>query len=543
MSWRIHELSEQAVARLKEVTSEMIVKEEKRGKLRAFQEVLKNRSDLTLEALLRSQHVQLEILVALKTGIPDFLMRADDIPLTDLAEIFLNFKCRNLNCRSALPVDECDCKFCLKKDGFCSTCMCLICSKFDMASNTCSWVGCDVCSHWCHTDCGLQNFSIRNGCSVTGTQGTSEMQFYCIACGHPSEMFGFVKDVFKVCASEWKAETMLKELEYVRRIFSVSSDARGKLLRDVATQLLARLQNGSSVVEIYNHIMGFLAESDSKYSNASKSSRSEPQALQKNKGDESNRAAGLNREAFQSKSVSLKNPSQTTNVRTFPMNTDRSPGSGGIWDSEVQMSGKNKPVIVDELESIVKIKQAEAQMFQKRADDARREAESLKRIALAKNEKIEEEFSARITKLHLAEAEDRRQQKLEELHGSILSNGFRFKKMEEVLKFISLSTVNAWCWLKHWTTSPWDLNGCHKATLEPKGGSLIWKGPQSSNHQANGFELKPELAFGSQGTSPPNWVLRRKSSSPVKCNLQLLARSVALTDCLSFLRETYLYKI
>lgn len=69
----------------------------------------------------------------------------------------------------------------------------------------------------------------------------------------------------------------------------------------------------------------------------------------------------------------------------------------------------------DELESIVRIKHAEAKMFQMRADDARREAEALKRIALSKNERIEEEYASRISKLRLADAEEMRKQKLEEL--------------------------------------------------------------------------------------------------------------------------------
>lgn len=81
---------------------------------------------------------------------------------------------------------------------------------------------------------------------------------------------------------------------------------------------------------------------------------------------------------------------------------------------ELQMNVP-KDFCFDELESIVKIKQAEAKMFQTRADDARREAEGLKRIALAKNEKIDEEYASRLSKLRLAEAEKVRKQKFEEL--------------------------------------------------------------------------------------------------------------------------------
>lgn len=81
---------------------------------------------------------------------------------------------------------------------------------------------------------------------------------------------------------------------------------------------------------------------------------------------------------------------------------------------ELQMNVQ-KDFCFDELESIVKIKQAEAKMFQTRADDARREAEALKRIALSKNVKIEEECASRLSKLRLPEAEAMRKQKFEEL--------------------------------------------------------------------------------------------------------------------------------
>ena len=83
-------------------------------------------------------------------------------------------------------------------------------------------------------------------------------------------------------------------------------------------------------------------------------------------------------------------------------------------DLELQTSTQKEPLF-DELESIVRIKLAEAKMFQSRADDARREAEGLQRIAMAKNEKIEEEYTSRISKLRLVEAEQLRKQKFEEL--------------------------------------------------------------------------------------------------------------------------------
>lgn len=88
----------------------------------------------------------------------------------------------------------------------------------------------------------------------------------------------------------------------------------------------------------------------------------------------------------------------------------------GACPENLELQGSmGKMPVVDELESIIKIKHAEAKMFQERADDARKEAEGLKRIAVAKNEKIDEEFSSRINKLRMVEAEEQRKKKFDEL--------------------------------------------------------------------------------------------------------------------------------
>lgn len=59
-----------------------------------------------------------------------------------------------------------------------------------------------------------------------------EMQFHCFACGHRSEMLGLVKEVFMTSAKDWKAETLAKELQHGRRIFSANNDARDRRLHD-----------------------------------------------------------------------------------------------------------------------------------------------------------------------------------------------------------------------------------------------------------------------------------------------------------------------
>ncbi|XP_023513920.1 protein OBERON 4-like [Cucurbita pepo subsp. pepo] len=409
MSKKFTEMSDQFRAFLKASIFGIMSNAEKRGQLCAIQKALQNRSDITIDMLLKCHRVQLEILVGLKTGLPDFLKEVSSVGSTDLAEIFLNLRCRNMSCRNLLPVDECDCKVCGPKNGFCSACMCLVCSKFDMASNTCSWVGCDVCLHWCHVDCALRESYIRNGPSATGDRGATEMQFHCVACDHPSEMFGFVKEVFQNFAKDWAAEPLSRELEYVRRIFCASKDVRGKQLHELAGRMLARLANKSNLPEVYAHIMTFISDA----ADSSKLGKT-PLPSGKDPSKSNNGVSGSCLEAPWLKSVyPEKVPQMERAAITLPsLNFERS--DKRVMEPELQINSHREPLF-DELDSIVRIKHAEAKMFQARADDARREAEGLKRIAIAKNKKIDEEYTSRIAKLRLTEAEDVRKQKIGEL--------------------------------------------------------------------------------------------------------------------------------
>uniref|UniRef100_A0A2P2NYV5 Protein OBERON 4 n=1 Tax=Rhizophora mucronata TaxID=61149 RepID=A0A2P2NYV5_RHIMU len=408
MARKFDEMTAQIASCLKESILEIMLKADRQGQLYALQSVLNNRSDLTLDMLLKSHRTQLEILVALKTGLSEYLQIDNSILSSDLAEVFLNLRCRNLACRSPLPVDECDCEVCVKKNGFCSACMCLVCSKFDMASNTCSWIGCDICLHWCHADCALRESYIRNGRSAIGAQGNTEMQFHCVACDHPSEMFGFVKEVFLNSAKEWTVETFCKELQYVKRIFSASKDVRGRLLHELADQMLTKLATKSNLHEVYSHIMGFLTESDtSKFGNTYILSGKE-----QGKGTEGE-AAGPSQDSLWRKSICTDKAPQLEISASLLPSLHSNLNEKHATDTRLQMSAQDEPLF-DELESVVRIKQAEAKMFQTRADDARRNAEGLKQIAIAKNEKIEEEYTRRIAKLRLIEAEEMRKQKYEE---------------------------------------------------------------------------------------------------------------------------------
>ena len=108
MAKKFHDMSGQTLSCLKDSIREVMLNADKRGQMLAFQKVLQNRSDKTMDVLLKAHRVQLEILVALKTGATNFIQLDNSISASDLAEIFLNLRCRNLLCRSQLPVDECE---------------------------------------------------------------------------------------------------------------------------------------------------------------------------------------------------------------------------------------------------------------------------------------------------------------------------------------------------------------------------------------------------------------------------------------------------
>ena len=234
------EFADEVIASIKEYLKNLIEMPENKEELVSLRNRLERRSDLTKETLSKCHKVQLEVLVAIKMGLGSFL--SGKFQFSEMVEVFLYKRCRNVNCKSLLPVDDCDCKICSGNKGFCSSCMCPVCLNFDCASNTCSWVGCDLCSHWCHAACGIERNLIKSGPSLKGPSGTFEMQFHCIGCGHPSEMFGFVKDVFMCCAMDWGLETLMKELDCVRRIFKGSEDRRGKELHAKTDGMLLKLQ-------------------------------------------------------------------------------------------------------------------------------------------------------------------------------------------------------------------------------------------------------------------------------------------------------------
>ncbi|KAG2323817.1 hypothetical protein Bca4012_038086 [Brassica carinata] len=379
----IQGMADETLESAKEYLRNLIDSPEKKEKLTSLQSQIDKRSDLCKETLSKCVKDQLDILVAVRTGLKYFLSGKIRIPMNELVEIFMFLRCRNVNCKSLLPVDDCECKICSNNKGFCSSCMCPVCLRFDSASNTCSWVGCDVCSHWCHAACGIQKNLIKPGHSLKSPRGNkTEMLFHCIGCAHKSEMFGFVKDVFVCCAKNWGPETLIKELDCVGKVFRGSDDAKGKTLHLKANEMVKKLESKQiSPTDASNFIIQFFnyAESVSEFP--------EPPKEQTVVTESSYRKD----EASVTPSTSKEQMKKSFALTDAMMNS------------------------FDSLESMVRIKEAETRMFQKKADEARMEAESFKRMIEMKTEKMEEEYTEKLARLCLQETEERRRNKLEEL--------------------------------------------------------------------------------------------------------------------------------
>ncbi|KAK8969648.1 Protein OBERON 3 [Platanthera guangdongensis] len=414
MAQRLQELPSNSVETVKESLRNLMESSEK-DEFSSLQRKLDRRSDLTTENLLKSNRVQLEIMVAIKTGVVGFLSLKTRIPSSELVEIFLSTRCKNLSCKSLLPVDDCDCKICANNKGFCSACMCPICFKFDCASNTCSWVGCDVCSHWCHAICGIQKNLIRPGPSLKGGGAMTEMHFYCPGCDHASEMFGFVKEVFVCCAKGWGLDTLMKELDCVRMIFHESQDLEGKELERKADEVLNMLgKKQISAMDACNAMLHFFKYGVSDLSVTGSSSK--------------NKFAG---QTSQPENVLSLPPVVTI---TPPKSAFTLKSSSSIFDPVDVVKTDATPKLLtmepklvlpkddgfQSLDTIVRFKEAEAKLFQRLADEARKEMESYRQIACVKAEKLEEEYAAKLANLCLQEIEERRRKKLEEL--KILEN-------------------------------------------------------------------------------------------------------------------------
>ncbi|KAK7368529.1 hypothetical protein VNO80_10556 [Phaseolus coccineus] len=433
MALTIQELTDDVIASTKEYLKNLIEKPDKKEELVSLQNRLDRRSDLTKESLSKCHNVQLEVLVAVKMGLASFL--SSNVHLSEMVEVFLYKRCRNVTCKHLLPVDDCDCKICSGNKGFCSSCMCPVCLNFDCANNTCSWIGCDVCSHWCHATCGIQRNLIKPGPSLKGPSGTSEMQFHCIGCGHASEMFGFVKDVFLCCAKDWGLETLMKELDCVRRIFRASEDRKGKELHVKTDDVLLKLQTKMvSPLDACNYIVQFFNYADSmpdfpaSAGISSKDLAASQTNLTKNTPSLSKDNPLLPKYGYDM-GYSRSHPDAMSS-ELLQKDLKASILSELKNEADFHLGALLRKGGLENLESIVRIKEAEARMFQTKADEARREAEGFQRMIRTKTAQMEEEYAEKLSKLCLHETEETQRKKMDEL--KVLENSyFDYYKMKK----------------------------------------------------------------------------------------------------------------
>ncbi|XP_073281058.1 protein OBERON 3-like [Primulina huaijiensis] len=385
MAQIIQELTDETLESTKEYLKNVIANPERKEELIGLRKRLEKRSDLTKETLSKCQNSQLEILLAIKMGLGSYLNGRNGVPTSELLDIFLLERCRNINCKRLLPVDDCDCKICSTNKGFCSECMCPVCLNFDCANNTCSWVGCDVCSHWCHAACGLQRNIIKPGPSLKGLLGKTEMQLYCLGCDHASEMFGFIKEVFMSCAKDWSVETLIKELDCVRKIFQGSIDRKGEELHFAANEMLSKIGNKAlAPSDVCNLMFQFFDYADG-LSNSGVSPVPSKTPF------------------YNTNSLSGQHDLRPIDLRENLIIQDE-------WSVKPMKEGG-----VDSLENLIMMKEAEARMFQNRADEAQGEVESLRQMMRIKTEKMDKEYASQFAKLCLQETEERKRKKAEEL--------------------------------------------------------------------------------------------------------------------------------
>lgn len=382
-----------------------------RDELALLQKLLVARVDITSESLMNANRVQLELLVAIKTGIQAFLHPDISVTHCTLVEILLSKRCRNVACQNQLPGEDCACEICSSKSGFCNACMCTICSNFDFEVNTCRWIGCDFCAHWTHTDCALRVGHIAAGISKSGT-GISKTLFCCRACKCTSELLGWVKDVFLSCADDWQRDELVRELESVRRIFHGSEDLKGKRLSWKMEDLLDKLNTGIDVNTVRRDIQwlfGGLETEDTEGIENEIDKLVEPQEACRRIADVVQEAMVKMEAVAEDKARALKKARLAFETSTRELEDKKTELA------ELEFERQQKEQEIEELETIVRLKQAEGDMFQMRSDEALQEAEGLQQLALARYEKLKEEYTSRYLKLRLNEAEAERRSLFEKM--------------------------------------------------------------------------------------------------------------------------------
>ncbi|KAG6517269.1 OBERON-like protein [Zingiber officinale] len=415
-----------------------------------LQKLVQGRVDLNAKSLAATHHAQLEILVAINTGIQAFLHPSVSLPQTSLIEVFLYKRCRNIACQNALPADDCSCEICTNRNGFCNLCMCVICNKFDFEVNTCRWIGCDTCTHWTHTDCAMRVGQIGTGQSIKSGGGHTEMLFRCQACHRTSELLGWVKDVFQQCTPAWDREALIREIDFVCKIFHLSQDPKGRKLSRKFSELIEKLKNGTPESMVCRMLLHFFQELDI---DSIKNPENEEVGRLISPQEACNKIAEVVQEAVKKmEMVAEEKMRMFKRARLALESCDRELEDKAREVQELKLERQRKKQQVEELESIIRLKQAEAEMFQLKATEAKQEAERLQSIAMSKSEKAEQDYASMYLKRRLEEAEAEKQYIYEKIkhqesqrppQGSSSGGGDQIlNKIQDLLKNMYTVTAN-----------------------------------------------------------------------------------------------------
>ncbi|KAI4964989.1 hypothetical protein ZWY2020_057697 [Hordeum vulgare] len=192
-----------------------------------------------------------------------------------------------------------------------------------------------------------------------------------------NEMYGFVKEVFRTCAKQWRVEALIRELQYVERIFSASDDVRGRRVRDFVKQMLIKLENRAYYSEVIKYVIAFFSDDNPNMGSG---------PLVPLKGIPCSIAEGINGIPSSSRTATWL-PSVTLEGVPFLQKAGVVSTTGSqSMSRKIAETGfqavNNKPVS-DELDGLVRLKQAEANMYQERVNEARKEAENTKLAELS----------------------------------------------------------------------------------------------------------------------------------------------------------------
>ncbi|KAJ6830453.1 uncharacterized protein M6B38_354475 [Iris pallida] len=153
------------------------------------------------------------------------------------------------------PVAAKSCDICCTEIGFCRDCSCILCCKtVDWEYGGYSFIRCEarvdenyICGHVAHLECALRAY-------MAGTIGGSidlDAEYYCRRCDNKTDLLLHVSKLIKTCESLDSRGDIEKTLSFGLSIICGSEQVRAKELQDHIASLMARLQRGVDLGDIW----------------------------------------------------------------------------------------------------------------------------------------------------------------------------------------------------------------------------------------------------------------------------------------------------